>query len=128
MREPGDAALRENVRQREEDVRNRERDARERERDAQERESDARNREQDAQLRQQPPPPPPPPPSPPPQPSASLSGMPTVSSSGAVQPPQDCKKGSNLDQIRKHRACLSFFAGQSRLRDLGMCDKAADQL
>ena len=137
--EQGDAALREDLgrrevdahdrerdaRDRERDARERERDARDRERDAQERERDARDREQNAQQRQQPPPVPFPPPGQQLQSPSSpaVSPTPTLASSGFMQPVRGRGKGCNLNQIRKHRASLSFFAGQSRLCDLGKRDR-----
>ena len=125
------------ARDRERHIRERERDARDRERDARERERDARDREQDAQQRQQPPEPlpppplptaPPPPPQPQPHPQQQVS---PPSSSLSLEPshsPDRCGQCCNLDRIRKHRACLSFFAGQSRLRDLCKCNKALGEL
>lgn len=122
------------ARQREDDARDRERGAQERERDAGERERDARDRvrdardrgraalapEQDARdrdarqrrqdvqnARQRA--------SSQPQHSDPAGHTPSISLA-------DCtlaaKSPCDLEKIRKHQACLSFFVGHSRLRDL----------
>ena len=122
--ERNDAAL-EGVRQREADVRQRERDVGQRERDVGDRERyghdhDAREPERPVQddPRRPPEPAPPPPRSSPPIPIP----IPTPPASDDAHPPHGCGQCCDIGHIRKHRACLSFFAGQTRLRDLCKCE------
>ena len=113
------------ARERESDARERERDARERERDARERERAALAREQDARdrdarqhgedvrnARQRA--------SSQPQHTDPARDTPSISLAEctvAAKSPRD------LEKIRKHQACLSFFAGHSRLRDFRKHDQ-----